>query len=185
MDNGASSYRRFLSGDDNSMVELVTLYSDSLMLYLNSYVNDIHIAEDLMQEAFIRLAVKKPKYNEKKGSFKTWFYTISRNIAIDYLRKTTNKKSISLDDCPELESASDTEEKLLINERNKELYITLKSIKAEYRQVLYLVFFEEFDNNEIAKIFRKNKRQIENLLYNAKKALKSELERRGFEYEKL
>ncbi|MBR6670650.1 MAG: RNA polymerase subunit sigma-24, partial [Ruminococcus sp.] len=75
--------------------------------------------------------------------------------------------------------------KLLINERNKELYITLKSIKAEYRQVLYLVFFEEFDNNEIAKIFRKNKRQIENLLYNAKKALKSELERRGFEYEKL
>jgi RNA polymerase sigma-70 factor (ECF subfamily) len=59
----------------------------------------------------------------------------------------------------------------------------LHSLKTEYRQVLYLSYFEGFSNAEAAIIMKKSKRQIETLLYNAKKALKTELERSGFEYE--
>ena len=56
-------------------------------------------------------------------------------------------------------------------------------LKLEYRQVLYLSYFEGFSNSEAALIMKKSDRQIKDLLYNAKKALKSELERSGFEYE--
>ncbi|MDE7094522.1 MAG: RNA polymerase subunit sigma-24, partial [Oscillospiraceae bacterium] len=49
----------------------------------------------------------------------------------------------------------------------------------------YLSYFEDFSNAETAKIMRKTKRQIENLLYNARKSLKLELEKDGFHYEKL
>jgi RNA polymerase sigma-70 factor (ECF subfamily) len=59
----------------------------------------------------------------------------------------------------------------------------MHSLRSEYRQVLYLSFFEGFSNEEAAVIMKKSKRQIETLLYNAKKALRSELERSGFEYE--
>ena len=38
MDNGASSYRRFLNGDDEGIVEIVNDYKDGLILYLNGYV---------------------------------------------------------------------------------------------------------------------------------------------------
>ena len=41
MDNGASSYRRFLDGDDNGIAEIVSDYKDGLILYLNGYVNNI------------------------------------------------------------------------------------------------------------------------------------------------
>ena len=51
------------------------------------------------------------------------------------------------------------------------------------RLLFYLSFFEGFSNDETAKIMNKTRRQIESLLYNAKKALKNELERSGFEYE--
>lgn len=51
--------------------------------------------------------------------------------------------------------------------------------------MLYLTYFEDFDNSETAEIMKKSKRQIENLLYRAKGALKSELEKEGFEYEGL
>ena len=44
MDNGASSYRRFLDGDDSGMVELVRDYKDGLLLYLNSYINFVATA---------------------------------------------------------------------------------------------------------------------------------------------
>lgn len=41
MDNGASSYRRFLDGDDKGLEEIVRDYKDGLILYLNSYVSNI------------------------------------------------------------------------------------------------------------------------------------------------
>ncbi len=41
MDNGASSYRRFLDGDDKGIAEIVGDYKDGLILYLNGYVNNI------------------------------------------------------------------------------------------------------------------------------------------------
>lgn len=101
MDNGASSYRRFLEGDDNGFVEIVRDYKDGLIFYLNSFTNNIYIAEDLAEDTFVKLGIKKPRYT-KKASFKTWLYAIGRNVAIDYMRKNHKLHEISIDDCTEL-----------------------------------------------------------------------------------
>lgn len=61
----------------------------------------------------------------------------------------------------------------------------MKKLKAEYRQVLYLLYFEDFDNAQAATVMKKNTRQIENLVYRAKISLKTELIREGFHYEEL
>lgn len=71
----------------------------------------------------------------------------------------------------------------LKEERKIVVHRALRRLKPEYRQVLYLLFFEEFDHGEIARIMKKSRRQIENLLYRAKMSLKSELEKEGFVYE--
>ncbi len=47
------------------------------------------------------------------------------------------------------------------------------------------MYFENFDTADIAKIMRKSKRQVGDLVYRAKKSLKSKLEKAGFKYEKL
>ena len=86
MDNGASSYRRFLDGDDTGLAEIVREYSDGLTLYLCGIVNDFSTAEELMEETLFKLITKKPKYRSAY-SFKTWLYTIGRHVAIDYLRR--------------------------------------------------------------------------------------------------
>ena len=59
----------------------------------------------------------------------------------------------------------------------------LRRLKSEYRQVLFLTYFEGFTNAESAAIMKKTEKQIRDLLYHARKALKSELERSGFAYE--
>lgn len=61
----------------------------------------------------------------------------------------------------------------------------MSKLKPEYRQVLHLAYFEDFNNGQTAKIMKKNKRQIENLLYRAKLSLKDELNKEGFIYEEL
>lgn len=59
----------------------------------------------------------------------------------------------------------------------------MDKLPEQYRQVLRLTFFEEFDNGEAAEIMQKTKRQVEMLIYRAKQALKAQLEKEGFEYE--
>ena len=184
MDNGESSYRRFLAGDDSGMVELVREFKDGLMLYLRSYTDDINAAEDCVQDTFIRLAVKKPKFNGK-STFKTWLYTIGRNIAIDNVRKLRRNSGVSLSDCGILADEANLEQNYLVSEQKINLRHAMCRLKDEYQQVLYLTYFEEFSNEETSKIVGKSKKQIENLLYNARKALRTELEKEGFKYENI
>ena len=94
MDNGASSYRRFLDGDDSGLAELVRDYKDGLILYLNGFVQNMHTAEELMEDTFFKLMVKKPRFREKY-TFKTWLYTIGRNIALDHLRRNARQTLLS------------------------------------------------------------------------------------------
>lgn len=53
MDNGASSYRRFLEGDESAFDEIMKELFDGLVFFIDRYVHDIHAAEDIAIDAFI------------------------------------------------------------------------------------------------------------------------------------
>ncbi len=185
MDNGASSYRRFLNGDDDGLTSIIKDYKDSLILYLNGYVNNIYVAEEIMEETFFKLAVKKPIFNER-SSFKTWLYTIGRNVAIDYIRRNSKFSMSSIQDVENyIKDESYLENLYIKNERKIIVHKAMSNLRPEYCQVLWLCFFEEFSNEEVAQIMGKSKRQIENLLYRAKQSLKPLLDKEGIQYEKL
>ena len=185
MDNGASSYRRFLDGDDNGLAEIVRDYKDGLILYLNGFVNNISVAEELMEETFFKIITKKPRFTAKHA-FKTWLYTVGRNVAIDYIRHNSRQSDVSMDEIAVyLKDEKDLEKMYIIEERKLAVHNALKIIHPEYRQVLWLLYFEGFTNTEVAAIMKKNSRQMKNLVYRAKNALKSELDKEGFIYEEL
>ncbi len=184
MDNGASSYRRFLEGDEAAMAELVRDYKDGLSLYLCSITGNICEAEELMEETFVKLMIRKPKFKEKY-SFKTWLYTIGRNTALDYVRRKKWISNIPIDECYMLSDEQDLEAEYIKKEQRAEVRCAMRKLKPDYQQVLWLVYFEEFTNEETASIMHKSRRQIENLLYRAKLKLKNELEKGGFRYERL
>jgi RNA polymerase sigma-70 factor (ECF subfamily) len=181
MDNGSSSYSRYLAGDDSAMGDLVREYKDGLTLFLNSFTNDLFDAEELMEETFLRLAYKKPKYSGK-SSFRTWLYAIARNLAIDYLRKRKRASAVSTEGMYDIPSGQNVEEDYLLEETKAIIHKLMQKLKDEYRQVICLIYIEGFSNSETAQIMHKNNRQITNLLYQAKKALRSELEKEGITY---
>ncbi len=185
MDNGASSYRRYLDGDDTGLIEIIKDYKDGLALYINGYVSNIFEAEDLMEEVFFRLAVKRPRFSGK-SSFKTWIYTIARNVALDYLRSAVKTSVLSIEQYSEgVAEEANVEKQYLIKEQKIILHQAMRRLNGEYFRVLYLLYFEEFSNADAAVVLKKSKRQIENLVYRAKRALRTELDKEGFEYEKL
>ena len=185
MDNGASSYRRYLEGDDEGIAEIVKEYKDGLILYLNSYVDNLYTAEDLTEDTFFRLMTRKPRFSER-STFKTWLYTIGRNIAVDWLRHASKQTEIAPEDMERYrEEESDLEDSYIREEQKRAVHRSLGKLARDYRNVLWLVYFEDFTSRETGRILGKSERQMKNLLYRAKQALKSELEQEGFTYEEL
>ncbi len=181
MDNGASSYHRFLDGDDNGFIEIVRDYKDGLILYLNSFTNNIHVAED----TFVKLGIKKPK-DSGKASFKTWLYTIGRNIAIDYIRHNSKHIEVSMEENQsQINDEKSLEDAYIHNEQKIALHRTLHKLKSEYKQVLWLIYFEGFNNKETARIMKKSVHNIETLVYRARQSLKTEISKEDFVYEDL
>lgn len=184
MDNGSRSYDRYLNGDDSALSEIVHEYKDGLTLYLNTFTNNLYDAEEIMEETFYKLAYKKPKF-KGKSSFRTWLYSIGRNLAIDYLRKRSRHSAESLEDHYDLKGNEDIELNYIKEEQKKMIHKAIHDLRSEYRQVICLIYLEGFDTSEAARIMHKTNRQITNLLYQAKKVLKKELEKGGVSYEGL
>lgn len=181
MDNGASSYHRFLNGDESGFAEIVNDYSKNLLYFINGFVNNMTIAEDLMEDVFVDLIVHKNRY-KGKSSFKTYLFAVARNKAVDYVRK--HKREISIP----FEESSDLEElisDIIKTEKNKAVAKALDRINSEYKTVLNLIYFEDMSYDDISKILKKTTKQVKNIAYSARKSLKATLEKEGFNYEEV
>lgn len=182
MDSGADAYRRFLAGEDGAIGEIVVSYRDGLMLYLNGYVHNLAVAEELTEDAFFRLMVRKPPFFHRY-TFKTWLYTIGRNLTVDYLRHQARGKTEALDNLAA--ETENLEQRYFREERKLAVHRAMSKLKTEYREALHLTYFEGLTNDQAGKVMGKNKSQLEMLLYRGKLRLKAELEKEGFVYEEL
>lgn len=176
-----TAYRRYLDGEQKAADLLVEKYGDPLMLYINGYIKDIHEAEDLMIEAFSQIFAKERPITGV-GAFKPYLYKTARNLALRHSKKRglTFLRLVELDFEPQSDMLADTE--LYRSERSRQLYNALKKLKAEYREALYLVYFEDMSYRNAATVMNKSEAQITKLVYRGKQSLKAILEQEGFTY---
>jgi len=183
-EQGALNYQSFLNGDKDSMSEIIREFKDGLSLYINSMVRNICEAEELMEETFVELIVKRPKYSGK-SSFKTWLYAIGRNITYDYLKKKSKNYSLPIDELYDISDEENLENTYIQQEQNIALYHALANVNTDYSQALHLVYIEGMSVAEAAQIMNRSRKQMENLICRGKKAMKAQLEKEGFVYEGL
>lgn len=180
-------YECFLKGDESALIELIGCYKYELTLYINLYVNDIFTAEELMEDTFLKLIVKKPKYQTGQASFKTWLFSIARNLTLNHLKKQSRRGELNLDtlldEGLQIAEKESVESEYIKGEQSRMLYRALERIPNHQRQAVWLKYFEGFSNAEIADCMGKSRRQVEALLYRARISLKDELIKEGFEYE--
>ncbi len=172
MIDDASSYRRFLDGDNSGFDEIITAYHDRLIYFLYQYVKNFEDAEDLAAEIFMELIVHKKRYSFK-SSFKTYLFAIARHKAIDHIRREKHRSHISFEDM-DVESADviSVENTVLADDKMRHIKKLCGTLSPDYATYLHLSIFEELENDEIAKIMKKTKKQLANIAHRAKKALK-------------
>ncbi len=176
--NDITLYQRFLSGDDSGLQRLMERYGNSLTLYIDGYLHDIHEAEDLMIEAFAYFVAKRPRLRD--DGFRAYLYKSARHLALRCLQKKRRKQLFSFDDL-EQEPESDVLLETLVqtDERNRILWRCMDELAPAYREALYLVYFEGMRHAEAAAVMRKTEKQIADLVYRGRASLRKTLEREG------
>ena len=179
MDNGASSYRRFLEGEEKAFDEIVDSLFYKLVFFVNGYVHDTFVAEDIAIEAISDLYVNKKRYNFRV-SLKTYLFMIGKSRALNYLKR---QKLVRTVDFSELEGISDDEKRLeeivLADERSRLVRSAVEKLPGEMQMAVHLIFFEEMSYEETAKVMKKSRKQIYNLMYHAKNELREILGGKG------
>lgn len=177
MQEAAAAYRRFLAGEEAALTALVTAWRPGLQAYLTGIVGDAALAEDLTQEAFVRLCLRRPPERGDAG-VKTWLYTVGRNLALDALRRRKRRGEQPLEAAPAQENPAASPETLLLQrERAAAVHRAMAQLPAQQREILRLTYFEGFDLAALARILKKSRHNTSAQLYRAKQSLKAILER--------
>lgn len=172
MDNGASSYRRFLNGDESAFDDVMKELFDNLVFFVDRYVHDIHAAEDIAIDAFSDLVVNKHRYNFKV-TLKTYLFMLGRSRALNYIKHRKVINFVELTEADNISAEQETlEEIILEDERKRIVNNALNSLPDDMRVVVHLIYFEDLTYDEAAKVMKKNRKQVDNLLYRAKKELR-------------
>ncbi|MDE5592555.1 MAG: RNA polymerase sigma factor [Clostridiales bacterium] len=181
MERGAELYNKYLRGDNEALEQLVIAYGDGLIGYAYCFLHDFAAAEDVMEDTFATLIVKRKRF-VSRSPFEAYLFRIARNKCLDRLRKA--KRETRLDSI-ELAATADIEDDALKVVRDEKVYEAMLTLPPDYRTVLYLTYYQGFTVDEIVSALGKNKKQVYNLLSRAKAALKQLLIKEGIGYEDL
>ena len=134
---------------------------------------DVHTAEDLAIDSLFDLIVHPRRYNFKTP-LKTYLFAIGHNKAVNYIKRHSRVVPCDLTEA-ELADERSLEDELIRDEEKLSVSRALADLPADMRSAVHLVYFEELSYEQAAKIMKKSKKQVDNLLYRARAHLKEEL----------
>lgn len=174
MDTCASSYRRYLGGEEGAFDQIVKELFDPLVFFIDRYVRDTAASEDIAIDVFAELVAHRHRYNFKV-QLKTYLFMMGRSRALNYLkhRKRLAETELSEADCAD--DRQDLEERFVRSERARLLHGAIGQLPEDMRTAVHLVYFADLSYEEAAKVMKKTKKQVDNLLYRAKASLRATL----------
>ena len=152
--------QRVVAGEDDALAELYDRYAARVFGVCVRILNEAQMAEDSLQEVFVRVWERSQSYDAARGNFVTWLMGITRNTCIDQLRRLKSRPQVAeqpdeADGFSFEESLtdpnSDVPEIAALNERAALVRRALGALTPEQRQVIELSYFRGLTRREIAR----------------------------------
>ncbi len=138
------------SRDSRAFGYLYDNYSGALLGIINQIVDDIDLANDVLQDVFVNIWRKIESYDSGKGRLFTWMLNIARNASIDLIRSSAYqnmRRTKDIDDNYEVGSGAD-----LLKVDHIGLKKVLEKLKEEHRVLVELSYFKGYTHEEISEI---------------------------------
>jgi RNA polymerase sigma-70 factor (ECF subfamily) len=142
---------RALKGQETMALKaLYNMYAGSLLGVITRIVQHTEIAEDILQETFIKIWNSVDKYDSSKGRLFTWMVNIARNLSIDKLRSKDFKNAGKNQDIENNVDFVDNQKKLSLNIELLGLRDLVTGLKPELSSVLEMVYYNGLTHVEAA-----------------------------------
>ncbi|MDR4887734.1 sigma-70 family RNA polymerase sigma factor [Fredinandcohnia sp. QZ13] len=150
-------------------------YNSRLFRISYSITRDIHTAEDVVHETFIK-AINKMDTLEDENKMGAWLSSIATRTAIDFVRMERNKKGTPMDheliECLGKTMKQNVEEEVETNMVMEQIYQATRKLKQEYQDVLTLKIWHGLQENQIAHILNLKPCTVKTRIYRARKELR-------------
>src|SRR5882724_8898353 len=169
---------RLRARDPDAMGELYDRYSRITYSLNYRVVRNQSVAEDLVQETFIRVWNRIQAFDHQKGALGPWILTVARNRAIDYVRSVDGRMSACALEVEKMESPlvfSTLENDIMNMDRVRSLKAAFEKLDANQRLVLELAYFEGMSQTEMAGKLQKPLGTVKTWVRGALKALREEM----------
>lgn len=162
-------------GVDDTM-KLVMPFKDKMFRYAYNIVKDQFLAEDVVQEALVKIWKKRDQLKEIEKK-EAWCVTIARNLAIDKLRSVKKKRTT---DITEQYGVSDNdpnpERKAILKDALAQVTEIMNTLPENQREIVYLRDVEGYTYAEIAEMLDFSVDQVKVNLHRARKSLRQKLD---------
>ncbi|HUD99579.1 MAG TPA: sigma-70 family RNA polymerase sigma factor [Bryobacteraceae bacterium] len=176
-ENDADLVRRLQKRDARAMADLYDRYGRLVYALILRIVRDGGIAEDLVQETFLRVWNRVQGFDAGRGGLGPWLLAVARNRAIDYLRSVAGRTRSSLEVTETEHPAlyADLERELLNSDRVRRVRVALDKLTENQRAVIELAYFEGLSQSEMAERMRQPLGTVKTWVRSALKNLRDEL----------
>ncbi len=134
-----------------SFDELYDKYSPALYGIIRKIISDVPAAEDVLQDVFVKIWKNIDNYSEEKGSVFTWVLSIARHTTIDYLRSRQHKLRSQIQN-EDINEYIEKHTPVLAETGSSGYHNIIAKLEPKYRQVLDLVYFFGYTQDEVSKI---------------------------------
>lgn len=131
---------------DQALKFLMDQYGNSLFGVVNRILGDSQLAEDALQDGFIKIWKNLKEFNPDKASLFTWMFAIVRNSAIDIGRRETNRKIQSLDSSVYNTTSLSVESEI----SDIGLMQKINRLEPKYKELIDLLYLKGYTQQEVA-----------------------------------
>ncbi|MGA2453517.1 MAG: sigma-70 family RNA polymerase sigma factor [Solirubrobacteraceae bacterium] len=172
----SQAVKRAQQGDREALGFLYARYADNVCGYVRSIVHDQHEAEDITQQVFAKLIRVIGKYEERDVPFFAWILRVSRNVAVDHIRR---QRAIPVEQVRAVDQGGDGVGGIEQSGRMNDLKQALAMLPPDQREVLVLRHFAGLSPTEIAERTGRTEGSVHGLHHRGRRALTAELSSRG------
>ena len=163
----------YANGDQAAARALMLRHAPRVLSLAKRLLKDTAEAEDVTQEAMLRLWKIAPDWRTGEAKVSTWLYRVGSNLCTDRLRK---KRGVGLDEAPEIEDETpNVEDQMIAADRGRAVHRAMERLPDRQRLALTLRHFEEQSNPEIALVLETSVEAVESLLSRARRTLAADL----------
>jgi RNA polymerase sigma-70 factor, ECF subfamily len=176
-ESDAELARRLQRRDPKALADLYDRYGRLVYALIVRVVRDGGIAEDLVQETFLRAWNRMQGFDAEKGGLGPWLMAVARNRAIDYLRSAAGRmrNATELQDTEHPALFADMEKEMLNSDRVRRVKVAMEKLAPTQRTVIELAYFEGLSQAEMADRMGQPLGTVKTWVRTALKSLRDEL----------